>query len=489
MVEINLQIVRAMSLENIARTNPGKFEDILFPRGAIHQNAGRLARFLTDLEFDNIPNQVVHTAKRVALDTIGCIVAGTDTRLGRQLLKAYGAGIALPGCTVPGTALSLGPSIAAKLSSWLSDVLDYEDDVSGHPSATVVPAALAMAEHLGASPRRFLTGIVAGYEAGLRVHDAVRPSPEVYNRFAVYHAWHGLAAGAAAMKVTGGTEAQVRSALGHAAANTSLPIWYVQYGKPAHALKANYGQMTLGGVDAALCAAQGIIGPFTLLSDEERGYAWIIGSDRFAPEELSRGLGETWRISSQGFKVFPSCAYLHTTIDAARKIANTGLVVGEIDAVSIRCLSRIADWFVDPTPASEIDAQLSVEYVAAMGLMGIAPGRQWYDAQQMRGSEVSSLMRKMTIERDPEADRLHVEDKRLRSNVTVRTRDGRHFSETVDWSPGHWRRPTSDADLTGKFLDNIRGTAIESRGDEIVDGIMSLDSADSMDGLFKLLRA
>ncbi|MET4036274.1 MULTISPECIES: MmgE/PrpD family protein [unclassified Bradyrhizobium] len=62
----------------------------------------------------------------------------------------------------------------------------------------------------------------------------------------------------------------------HAAANTSLPIWYVQYGRPAHALKANFGQMALVGVDAALCARKDIIGPFAMLGNVERGFATII---------------------------------------------------------------------------------------------------------------------------------------------------------------------------------------------------------------------
>lgn len=478
-----------MNVHRVTKNPSSGFENILFPRDPIHHDAGQLAHFLTELEFDAIPKEAIHTAKRVVLDTIGCIIAGADTTLGRQLLSAYGTALTSPGCTVPGTALSLPPSLAAKLSSWLSDVLDYEDVASGHPSATVVPSALAMAEHLRASPRRFLTGIVAGYEAGLRVHDAVRASQEVYKRFAVYHAWHGLAGGAAAMKVTGGSEAQVRSALGHAAANTSLPIWYVQYGRPAHALKANYGQMTLGGVDAALCAAQDIIGPFTFLSDRERGFAKVIGSDNFYPEELSAGLGERWRTLELGIKMFPSCAFLHTTIDAARNIvANTELSADEIDAITIKVFSRITDWFVDPAPASEIDGQLSVEYVTAMALMGITPSRHWYDPQQMKRPEVSTLIGKMTVQLDPDADRAFWEAKKYPSTLIVKTSDGREINETVEWAPGHWRRPVSDTDLVGKFLENVYGTPLQGRGEEIVDSIMSIDSAQSMDTLLKLLR-
>ncbi|RWM04937.1 MAG: hypothetical protein EOR72_32815, partial [Mesorhizobium sp.] len=166
------------------------FEHILFPRDPIHLPAGQLARFLTDLRYEDIPDDVLHKAKLITLDTIGCIIAGANTPLGEKILAAYHSGNNQSGCCVPGTSCQTAPSLAAKVNAWLADVLDYEDVAVGHPSATVIPAALAMAEHLNASPQQFLAGVVAGYEAGIRVHDATLASPDVYRRFAVYHAWH-----------------------------------------------------------------------------------------------------------------------------------------------------------------------------------------------------------------------------------------------------------------------------------------------------------
>ncbi|ESX00679.1 hypothetical protein X769_22505 [Mesorhizobium sp. LSJC268A00] len=466
------------------------FEDILFPSHPIHQDAGRLAKFLTHLEFANLPSEVIHTAKRVTLDTIGCIAAGGATPLGRKILAVYSSGGRETGCCVPGTGLLLPPSLAAKAASWLSDVLDYEDVAAGHPSATVIPAALAMAEHLAVTPQRFLSGVVAGYEAGLRVHDATAASQEVYRRLAVYHAWHGIAAGAAAAVVAGGNESQIRSALGHAAANTNVPIWYVQYGKPAHALKANYGQMTLGGVDAALCARQDILGPFAMISDPERGFARIIGSDKFNPGELSAELGQRWRISELSIKTFPCCAFLHTTIDAAASVVRDhDIVVEEIASVSVRCFSRITEWFSDPAPATDIDAQLSVQYVTAMALLSREPGRYWFAPEMMQSPVVKELMRKLTVEVDPAAEEAFWDEDRYRSSVLIQMKDGRKFRATVDWAPGHWRRPLSDADIERKFLNNVRGTPLEVRGHQIIETTMALDRLASMEELYDLLRA
>lgn len=471
---------------------PFSFEHILFPRDPIHEHAGRLARFLADLKYEDIPNDVVHTAKVITLDTIGCIVAGANTPLGAKILAAHDVENE-HGCRIPGTSLQLAPSLAAKVNAWLADVLDYADDASGHPSVTVIPAALAMAEYLNATPKQFLAGVVGGYEAGLRVHDAIRPSPEVYRRFPVYIAWHGVAAGAAAMVVSGGSEEQFRSALGHAAANTCVPLWYVQYGRPAHALKSNLGQMALGGVEAATCARQDIIGPFAMLSDAERGFARMIGSDRFDPPRLSADLTHVWRTRQSSLKAYPSCGFLHTTIDAVSSIVRAHDVDYEdVDRLQIRCASRIADWFSDSAPASDIDAQMSVQYVAAMALLSVEPGREWYSPPTMTSPRVSELMRKIDIEVDPSADQAFWSSEEespvdIRSSVTVHTKDGRSFSTSVDVPPGHWRRPLSADDVQKKFLQNVRGTPLEKVGERIIDATMELDGSSSLAELFALV--
>ncbi|WP_442868705.1 MmgE/PrpD family protein [Bradyrhizobium sp. CCBAU 21360] len=99
------------------RTQGGAtFEDILFPRNPIHEHACRLARFLTHLKCEDVPSDLLHTAKLVTLDTIGCIVAGTCTTLGEEILAAYGDGPQQNVCSVAGTALRLGPSLAAKVN-------------------------------------------------------------------------------------------------------------------------------------------------------------------------------------------------------------------------------------------------------------------------------------------------------------------------------------------------------------------------------------
>ncbi|MDX0110340.1 MmgE/PrpD family protein [Sinorhizobium meliloti] len=468
-----------------------RIEHILFPSEPIHHNAGLLAKFLAQLTYEDIPVDVLHMAKLIMLDTIGCIVAGAETELGREILAACDYRNSGGGGCVPGTSLQLPPPLTAKVNGSLADVLDYEDTESGHPSATVIPVALAIAERLKATLKQLLTGIVAGHEAGIRVHDATRAGPEAYRRFAIYHAWHGLAAGAAAIVVSGRTEEQFRSALGHAAANTNIPLWYVQYGPPAHALKANYGQMALGGVDAALCARRDIIGPFAMLSDPERGFARIIGSDQFHPTQFSLALGETWRTRRVMLKKFPSCAFLHTTIDAVSQITSANNIDPDIvEKLEIRCFARIVEWFSDKAPKTSLDAQFSVECVSAMALHSIEPGREWYAPEIFNDPKIRRLMAKMDVGIDPAAEEAFWGEKeQCMSTVTVFMKNGNSYSAKVEWAPGEWQRPFSDADVVEKFLSNVKGTALEARGRQILEKALHLEALQSLNELTDLLRA
>ncbi|MGF6658919.1 hypothetical protein QF000_000563 [Paraburkholderia atlantica] len=90
---------------------------ILFPEDPAHSHAGILARFLTDLRYEDIPDDVVHKAKLLTLDTVGCIIAGTDTVLGQKILAAYGTREQTDGCSVADTSLRLAPSLSGKVAA------------------------------------------------------------------------------------------------------------------------------------------------------------------------------------------------------------------------------------------------------------------------------------------------------------------------------------------------------------------------------------
>ncbi|MBY0522602.1 MAG: MmgE/PrpD family protein [Gemmataceae bacterium] len=103
----------------------------------------------SQLRFEQLPPDVVHHAKRVLLDSLGCALGGyilRDAQIARDTLREVaGRGPA----TVMGTGQRIDPVSAAFVNALMVRCLDYNDvywrQDPSHPS-TILPAALACAE-------------------------------------------------------------------------------------------------------------------------------------------------------------------------------------------------------------------------------------------------------------------------------------------------------------------------------------------------------
>src|ERR1700704_3456370 len=146
------------------------------------QETAKLAAYVADLKFDDIPAEVLERAKTLMLDFLGSAVRARRDAESTPSLLAMLASLGLDGkgeATVCGDTRTYTPAIAALLNGALGHSLDFDDthaDSSLHPSAPVVPAAFAVGELVGASGRDVLTAIVAGYEVCCRVGNALDPS-------------------------------------------------------------------------------------------------------------------------------------------------------------------------------------------------------------------------------------------------------------------------------------------------------------------------
>lgn len=128
----------------------------------------------------------VSTATRlVLLDWVGTTLAGSAlppaTQINRGLAPLRGEGRAV--CLVDGESGS--PRHAALVNGTASHIVEFDDifrDGGYHPGSPTIAAALALAQHSGASLDMLHRAIIAGYEVGCRISLAIQPSH--------YRYWH-----------------------------------------------------------------------------------------------------------------------------------------------------------------------------------------------------------------------------------------------------------------------------------------------------------
>ena len=107
----------------------------------------KLACYAANLCFEDLPEEVVLQAKRIAMHAAGVALAASTTAIGRKAL-AYGRSLAASAreASVIGCGEKLSVGAAALVNGALTDCLDWEDcSWTGHHSACAVPTACAVA--------------------------------------------------------------------------------------------------------------------------------------------------------------------------------------------------------------------------------------------------------------------------------------------------------------------------------------------------------
>ncbi len=124
-----------------------------------------LAQYASRLTFDDLPEEVVHEAKRAVLDTLGCAIGGYPSEASKiiqDLIKDLGGA---EESTVFGSGLKTSCLNAILANGIMVRFLDFNDTYivpvgdelsGGHPSE-IIPAALALGEREHTSGRNVIT--------------------------------------------------------------------------------------------------------------------------------------------------------------------------------------------------------------------------------------------------------------------------------------------------------------------------------------------
>ena len=127
--------------------------------------AADLAEFAVDFQAADFPADVRADALLRVQDTVGVALAGSRMDFARPLAEVAGEQGGRPEATAIGLGLKLPAALAGFVNGSLSHGPDYDDTHSiamVHIGCTAVPAALAMAERVGATGEECLAALVLG---------------------------------------------------------------------------------------------------------------------------------------------------------------------------------------------------------------------------------------------------------------------------------------------------------------------------------------
>jgi 2-methylcitrate dehydratase PrpD len=447
----------------------------------------------------DIPADAREAARRALLDTVGVALAGSGAECVRILREALGSdgpdpglGPAPGGATLLGTAARASALDAALVNATAAHALDYDDthaNVRGHPSAAVAPAALALAETLGASGADLVSAYVLGLEVAARVGRGIGPSHAAQG----FHSTSTLgvlgAAGACA-RLLGLDPPQVATALGIAASGAAgLRLNFGCMTKPLHA-----GNAARAGLLAARLAQRGFTAHESVL--DHGGFGAVFSPGDGDPDAIAGGPDGGWQVVTPGIAVkkYPCCNRGHRAVDALLTLidrhrfgaADVRLVEVRMPAGQVDAGGRVGP-MTYPAPLTGLQAKFSMQYVLAAALLDGGLGIGAFTDEQVARPEARRLLGRVR----PVADPLRPAGPPETDYVEVRVHldDGDELAERVRFARGDPRGgvPLTAAELAAKYRDCAGTVLPAARVERSLDLLGDLDALPDVGLLTRLL--
>ncbi|MEY2825380.1 MAG: hypothetical protein RLZ64_1918 [Pseudomonadota bacterium] len=427
--------------------------------------SAQLAHFAADLQYDDIPPEVMRRAEDLFVDWVGSALSG---KVGR------------PVQAIESVAREVGPTegraevllsrrkttsvFAAMVNAASSHFMEQDDVHNGsvfHPGAVVFPAVLALAQDRGISGKEMMTAAVAGYEVGIRVGEFLGQSH--YKVFHTTGTAGTIAAAVAAGRAINLPPEKMQHAIG-SAGTQAAGLWEflkdAANSKQLHTAKAAFD-----GTLSALLSEKGFSGAKQIL-EGAKGMGVGLSQDA-DPARLTDRLGERWATIETSFKFHASCRHTHPAADAFLSlIQQHQLNADQIAAVTTRVHQGAIDVLgqVDE-PKSVHQAKFSMGTV--LGLLAVYGKAGVYEFNEcFREDQVQAFRRRVSMVLDPEVDALYPQ--RWVGKVTITTTDGRELNARVDEPKGDPGNTLSRAEIEQKavMLAELAGaaTADEMRG-------------------------
>lgn len=454
----------------------------------------RLGTFAADVAFDP-PDHVLVDARQRLLDVVGISIAALGTgpaQVAHSLASRWGGA---PVAVAIGLGGRLPAPSAALVNGTLAHALDFDDTHVPsilHPSASVVPAALAAAEEAGTDGRSLLAAIAVGNEIAIRLGNAGY-DPRINNSVFFERGLHatsicGAVGAAAAAGVAMGLDAE---RLAHAMAIAcSMGAGLLEANRAGGSVKRMHcGWAAHSGVVAAQAAQVGLTGPPTVL-EGRFGFFQAYCGDSYDESALLEGLGARWETASCFVKPYPTNVFTHTGIDAAIALRARGLRPADVASVRIGVAGATLRTIAQPReakirPESGYHAQFSGPFTFALALRGGGGLGLYLDDftdEAVRDPQNLELAARVEHVADPRCEAIF--PLQFPSVVEVHTTDGRVLSEDVLANRGTAERPLTASEVQVKYDLNAR--RLGAGADVLAHRITGLLDLPSVAGLLAL---
>ncbi|MBM4298392.1 MAG: MmgE/PrpD family protein, partial [Deltaproteobacteria bacterium] len=320
----------------------------------------KIAQFVVDAKFENLPPKAIATAKVAIRDCLGVALAGSleeDAKICAGVARQEQA-------KEESSAIGQGFKTSA-LNAALANGTAAHFTLMGQPTSPIIPATVAVGEALGASGRKLIEAYAVGYEVTGKLVHSLRES--------AHDGWHGpsmvggFGAAAACAKLLGLNQTQVEMALGMSASMAGgIVANFGTMTKPLHA-----GLGARNGVLAAKLAAGGYTANGKAI-ESGFGFYKVLHAGTPIDEKPIEELGRSYALVSDGIRIkpYPCGGLTHQVIDSILEFrAKHGLTPDQVERIDVDVVKHTFERIVFKVPQTSIQGKFCMPYLVARALL------------------------------------------------------------------------------------------------------------------------
>jgi 2-methylcitrate dehydratase PrpD len=450
----------------------------------VGQVMATLSQYMAAAKDRPLPAEAAEKAKHHILDTIAAIVSGSELPPGRVALALARSQAGRPVATVIGSTVVTGPIDAALVNGVMAHA-DETDDSHGpsqsHPGASIVPAAFALGEELGASGEHYLRAVTLGYDVGCRHTMALGGITFRNESRRSTHAYAGNFGSAAAAGCMSGLSAQqMRWLLDYA---TQQASGYAIWARDSDHIEKGFvfgGMPARNGVTAALVVRHGWTGVDDVFSGDDNFFQ--VHAPKGDPGVLIDKLGERFEIVDTDIKKWTVGTPIQAPLDAIENIRKKRpFEADEVKSVVVR-LAPTVGAVVDNRDIPDISLQ---HMVAVMLLDKTASFHAAHDTARMKDATILRHRRKVTYV--PDATLTALLPARV-AVVEITLNDGTTLSDRVEAVRGTVRNPMPRSEVVDKVRDLIAPVLGAPTAQKLIDALLAIETVTDIRTLRPLLQ-
>ena len=345
---------------------------------------------------------------------------------------------------------------------------------TGHYAATTVPAALSMAQHVGASGVEFMRALTLGSEVAARFQS-------ILGRYGTRSQFAGSVGGTMGATVSCGLllglgTDEMENALGLAASGAcGLSSHHLD---ETHQIKSlNHGRAAEAAVVSALLAHQGFHGPREIMTIENGFFDAFLGLPS-AGNEVIKGLGEEYLMREVAYKRYPVGGPDQTPLYAFLNLIRTNeLTAEDIDQVEVS-ISQSAFHTVKTNRHPSVHMETILTLAAVFGEITFD---HIHDPSYLQDPRCKAFQQRARIMIIPRAG-LGTQGERLEMGMTVRTCSGEVLRQDL-------RYPLMAKDEIQEKFRTLVGLRVSA--DRVVDleqKLLAVEEEENVASLFQQLE-